>query len=126
MPFAEGTPTVEVRLDGESYTLGWTWAAKRRVRDHLKALGQESVHGEEHLSTVVWASMDKESRESLTVEDIEEKINPRNEAEIAEKIRQLIMVSEPEEPKPKTEPGAVTQPTPGSRSNSAGQLASTT
>jgi hypothetical protein len=128
--FAEGTPTVSVSLGGKSYTLGWTWAAKRRVRDYLTSIGKDGagVHEEEYLSAVLWASMEKDARTDLSVDDVAELINPSNETEIAEKIRRLCIASEPESD-PNVEPAAakMEEPTAGrSLSSSAGQLVSTT
>lgn len=126
MGFAEGVPTVQIQLGGKSYTLGWTWAAKRRVRDYLAARHGDPLKAneEENLATVLWASMDKEQRESLTVEDVEEMVHPDNERIIAEKIRDLCLRSEPD---PNVDPVAVKKPTTGeSNSKKSGQLVSTT
>lgn len=129
MPFAEGVPTVDITLGGKPLTIGWTWGAKRRVRDHhiAKYANPQDAPEEENLATILWAGMDKEVRASLSVEDIEDLIHPRNEAEVAKKIRELIAKSEPDpEPEVKAEPAAVKTPTAGSSNSSkSGQLAST-
>lgn len=129
MPFAEGTPTVEITLGGKSYTLGWTWAAKRRVREYLAAKypNPETADEQEQLATAFWAGLDKESRSSLSVEDIEEMIHSGNEAEVVERMSALFKKSEPE-PDPNVAPVAETKkPTTGrSTSTNSPQLASTT
>lgn len=123
--FAEGVPTVEITLGGKSYTVGWTWGAKRRVRDHhiAKYANPQDVAEEENLATILWAGMDQETRSGISVEEIEELIHPRNEADIAGKIRELIAKSEPDpEPEVKADPAAVKTPTAGSsNSNKSGQ-----
>jgi hypothetical protein len=132
MPFAEGTPTVEITLGGKSYTLGWTWAAKRRVREYLTAKypNPETADQQEQLATAFWAGLDKESRTGLSVEDVEEMIHSGNEAELVEKMGSLFTKSEPE-PDPNVAPVAVMEkektPTTGrSTSTNSPQLASTT
>lgn len=106
MSFAEGTPTVTVMLGGIPYTLGWTWAAKRRVREQLKSRGTDpqTAHEEEYLTTIVWAAMDKEQRESITVEGVEELINDRNQSAVTRQIRALILESEPPPSEPESDP----------------------
>ena len=126
MPFAEGTPTVEITLGGKSYTLGWTWAAKRRARDYFASQGKDpdKATQEENIAVALWASLEKEARDSLSVGDIEEVINPANEEAILEKMSSLFTKSEPD---PKPEPVAAKIPTTGrSTSMSSPQLASTT
>lgn len=124
--FVEGTPTVEITLGGKSYTLGWNWGAKRRLKEKLAERGRELSDAaaiSENLPAVVWASMDKETRDSVSVEDIEELINPRNEVEVVEKIGSLFTQSEPDV---KTNPAAVKEPTAGkSTLTNSSQLAST-
>lgn len=118
--FAEGVPTVEIQLGGKSYTLGWTWGSKRRFREALVARGTditEQTGIAENMAAVLWASMEKEARAAMSVEDVEELIHSGNEVEVATKIGELFKVSEPDpEPAGKTEPAAVTGPTAG-RSN---------
>lgn len=129
MSFAEGTPTVEITLGGKSYTIGYSWGGKRRAREYLTRQGADpaKANEEEYLSTLLWACMDKESRSSLTVEDVEDMIHPGNEVEIGEKLKQLIVRGEPdEEPEGKTRPEAVKVPTSGTPSSRSGQLQSTT
>ena len=130
MGFAEGTPTELVELGGQLYEIGWTWAAKRRVRECLLARHADpaAVHEEENLAAALWAALDKEARTALTLDDVEEMINPANEVAVAGALRALIIRSEPE-PDPNVKPGAVTMPTPGlekkSASTSSGRLEST-
>lgn len=125
MSFAEGVPTVEIQLGGKSYTLGWTWAAKRRLKESGINLSDQAVIAE-NLATVLWVSLEKDSRNDLSVEDIEEMIHSGNEVEVATRIGELFKVSEPD-PDVKQEPAAVTEPTAGrSTSMISGQLASTT
>lgn len=129
--FAEGTPTVTITLGGKSYELGFNWGAKRRVRDYLTKAGKTELntHQEDYLAATVWASMDKETRSTLTVDDVAEWINPRNERKIAQKIEQLVTDAEPEEDAEEKngQPVAVKMPTTGdSQSNSVGPLVSTT
>lgn len=114
MGFAEGTPTVTVQLGGQSFKLGWTWGAKRRVKERLKP---DDVF-EDNIAVVLWASMDKETRESITVEEIEELVHPGNEAEVVGKFAELFKSSEPkEEPGKNGEPVAVKEPTTGNQSS---------
>lgn len=99
MAFAEGTPTVTVTLGGKCYTLGWTWGSKRRLKEWTKANGVDAQSAQamgESLPAMLWASMDKEDRDSISVSQVEELINPRNEVAIAEKIGEMFRVSEPE------------------------------
>lgn len=129
MPFAEGTPTVQIQLGGKVYTLGWTWGAKRRLREFLATKGKtldDPKAIEENLPAVFWASLNKDQRGEVSIEDLEEVFNPSNEGEIAEKIGSLFKVSEPD-PDVKAEPVAAKEPTTGkSTSTSSPQLASTT
>lgn len=115
--FVEGTPTVEIQLGGKSYTLGWTWASKRRLKEALVARGTnltEQTGVAENLAAVLWASMEKEARAEMSVEDVEEMIHSGNEIEVATKIGELFKASEPDpEPAGKTEPAAVIKPTAG-------------
>lgn len=118
MPFAEGTPTAQVTLGGKIYTLGWTWGAKRRLREFLATKGttlNDARAIEENLPAVVWAGLDKDQREKVSIEDVEEMFNPTNESEIAERIGSLFKVSEPDV---KTEPVAATVPTTGTSTSS--------
>lgn len=115
MSFAEGTPTVMVTLGGKDYTLGWTWGSKRRLKEWTKANGVDAQSAQamgESLPAMLWASMDKPDREALSVEDVQELINPRNEIAIAETIGEMFKVSEPE-PDIKADPVAATKPTTG-------------
>lgn len=127
--FAEGTPTVSITLGGKSYTLGWTWGAKRRVREHLteRHADPKDVTAEENLATVLWASMEEEHRKALSVEGIEDMIHAGNELNISKKIEELCLRSEPE-PDPNAQPAAVKKPTAGterSASTSSAPLEST-
>lgn len=127
MPHAEGIPTVDVQLGGKQYTLGWTWAAKRRARDFFIAQGKDSAAAlrEENLAVAFWAALDKETRSTTSVEDIEEMIHPKNEEYVATKIGSLFDVSEPA-PDPNAHPVAANQPTTGDlNSKRSGQLEST-
>lgn len=124
MSFAEGTPTVEIQLGGKSYTLGWTWGAKRRVRESLTKHHADPTNAgaEENLATVLWASMEEEHRKALSVEGIEDMIHADNELEISKRISELCLRSEPE-PDPNEQPAAVKQPTAGTeRSASTSSL----
>lgn len=136
--FPEGTPTTRLTLGGRSHELGFNWGAKKRVRDYLLSQGKSATttHEEDYLAAAVWASMDKETRGTLTVDDVLEMIGPQNEQEIAGKIKQLIGAAEPEKDaeeetegeleEKNSQPVAVKAPTTGeSQSKSAGQLAST-
>jgi hypothetical protein len=127
--FAEGTPTKEIQLGGKSYTLGWTWGSKRRLKEWFTAHGVDGNSPSsvgENLPAVLWASMDKGDRDSLSVDDVGELINPRNEIEVATTIGSLFTVSEPE-PDVKAEPVAARKPTTGiSTSMNSGLSASTT
>lgn len=90
---------VNVTLGGKSYTLGWTWGSKRRLKEYFTAHGIDgnspSAVGE-NLPAVLWASMDKADRESLSMEDVEELLNPQNELEIATSLGGLFKASEPD------------------------------
>jgi hypothetical protein len=103
--FAEGTPTVEITLGGKSYTLGWTWGSKRRLKEHLKAHGVDLQSADaavfDNLPAVVWSAMDEESRSGISISQIEELLNPRNEEEVMKKLVSLFTQSEPaREPDP--------------------------
>lgn len=117
MSFAEGTPTVNVTLGGKSYTLGWTWGSKRRLKEWLAAHGVDGTSPQavgQNLPAMLWASMDEPDRSSVSVSDVEELLNPRNEGEIADAIASLFKASEPDpKPDPKTAPAAAKIPTAG-------------
>ena len=119
---------MEIQLGGKSYTLGWTWAAKRRVQEYLTAKypNPELAPQEQQLSAAFWAGLDKETRSSLSVEDVEEMIHPGNEAEVIKRLSSLFEKSEPE-PDPNVAPVAAKTPTTGrsSTSTNSPQLAST-
>jgi len=126
--FAEGTPTVEIRLGGQSYTLGWTWGAKRRLKEKLEEQGKSLKDEDaitENLPAVLWASMDEDTRAALSIPAVEELINPSNEVMVVEKIGSLFTKSEPD-PEVKPEPAAATMPTAGTNSNASGRLLATT
>lgn len=128
MAFAEGTPTVEITLGGQPYTLGWTWGAKRRLKEKLEEQGKSLKDADaitENLPAVLWASMDEDTRAALSIAAVEELINPRNEVEVVEKIGALFEKSEPD-PEVKQEPAAVTMPTAGTNSKESGRLLATT
>ena len=115
MSFAEGTPTKEIQLGGKSYTLGWTWGSKRRLKEWFTATGVDGASATsvgENLPAVLWASMDREARDALSVDDVGELINPRNEMDVATTIGSLFTVSEPD-PDTKAGPVAATEPTTG-------------
>lgn len=126
----QGVPTATISLGGKSYKLAWTWGAKRRLNERLVAAGKELTAPNsiaENLPAVVWASMDEEAREKISVEQIEDLIHPGNEIEIIDKFSVLFSQSEPD-PAPNAEPAAgKKQPTAGrSASKKSGQSASTT
>lgn len=125
--FAEGVPTVGIRLGGQGYDLAWTNGAKRRYNDWLTSHGIDPKATDTlamNMGVVIWASMDKDARTSLSVEDVEEMIHPGNEGEIVERFGALFTKSEPD-PDPNVQPGAVKKPTPGTSSIESGPLAST-
>lgn len=107
-----------ITLGGKSYTLGWTWGAKRRLQEGLKERGvdlnsPDSAVGE-NLPLVIWAALDKATREGISVDEIEELVNPRNQVEVVTKLGQLFTESEPDrEPEGNARAGAVETPTPG-------------
>lgn len=128
--FAEGTPTVSVQLGGKDYTLGWTWGAKRRVRELMRELGIENpsdANQEEYVAMGLWAAMEDEARATITFREIEERINPTNEVEISKTVMGMILRGEPKEkPGKNGEPVAVKKPTTGnSNSKKSGRLGST-
>lgn len=130
MSFAEGTPTVKVQLGGKEYTLGWTWGAKRRVRELMRELGitnPDDANREEYVAMGLWAAMEDEVRATITFKEIEERINPTNEVEISTIVFGMIVGGEPKEkPGKNGEPVAVTEPTTGkSNSKKSGRLEST-
>lgn len=115
MSFAEGTPTVNVTLGGKSFTLGWTWGSKRRLKEWFTAHGVDGNSPAavgENLPAVLWASMDKADRDSHSTEDVEELLNPQNELEIATALGTLFKASEPE-PDVKAGPAAAKELTAG-------------
>lgn len=117
--FAEGTPTVQIQLGARAFTLGWTWGAKRRLKEYLVAHGSDMKDENaisENLPAVVWAALDNDTRYSVTVEEIEELINPRNEVQVVEKIGTLFTQSEPD-PDVKPNPAAVKEPTAGKQTS---------
>lgn len=132
MLFAEGTPTVVVRLGGKDYTLGFTIGAMRRAKE----LGVSQVDVSDGSALMlaipqyVWACMTSEARQSLSVEEIDELINPSNISGISEAIGELFKASLPEDTSGNAQPAATNgkmEPTAGrSTSTSSGQLASTT
>lgn len=128
MPYAEGTPTVEVTLGGRPYTVGYTWGVKRRIREKLQEKGLDAAgNQEEYLAITLWSGLDAEARATLSVEDVEELISPTNEQVIVLKLQELIVRSEPE-PDPNAVPSAAKTPTEGERSQLtiSGRLVSTT
>lgn len=128
--FAEGTPTVDVTLGGKTYTIGYSWGAKRRARQELIRRGNDAdrAHEEEYLSTLLWACLGKEDRSLLSVEDIEDMIHPGNESEIGKQLKQLIVRGEPdEEPEGNARPAAANrETTAGTSSTESGRLVATT
>lgn len=129
MSFAEGTPTATVKLGGREFTIGWTWGAKRRAFDEAEKRGRPMRDEEtllRNLPVVLWASMDKETRETVTVDEIEEMVNPKNELAVVSKLASLFEKSEPE-PEKNEGPAAADQPTAGSSiSMTSGQSESMT
>jgi hypothetical protein len=129
--FAEGTPTVTVRLGGKDYTLGFTIGAMRRAKE----LGVSQVDLSDGSALMlampqyVWACMTKEDRASLSPDEIDELVNPSNISNISEAIGELFKASLPEESTSGNGQPAATkkkEPTAGrSTSTSSGQLAST-
>lgn len=114
MPFAEGTPTVKITLGGKVYEIGWTWGANRRVKERLKPEDKF----EDNVAVVLWASMDKESREAITVEEIEDQIHPGNEAEVVGKFSELFKKSTPKEkPEKNGPPAPVKKPSAGNQTS---------
>jgi hypothetical protein len=97
MPFPEGTPTVTVQLD-RPRQLGWTMGAMKRA----KALGVLAVDWNDQTETMlampalVWSTLDAESRAELSLEELDEILNPRNMLEIINQITALFGESEPE------------------------------
>jgi hypothetical protein len=128
MPFAEGTPTVDITLDGKDYTLGYTLGAIGRARE----LGVEKIDVTDSIAfmlalpSFVWVCLDESGREELSVKQIAELVNPLNVGTVAEKIGELWNASVPE-PDPNVQPPAeMTKPTGGnSTSKISGQLAAT-
>lgn len=113
MAFAEGVPTVQIQLGGKSYTLGWTWAARRRSRDYMVSKGKEnSATQYESVAVALWAAMEEKARAEISVEAVEEMIHPGNESEILEKMSTLFEKSEPD-PDPNAQPSAAKIPTEG-------------
>lgn len=123
--FAEGVPTVKVTLGGKPYELAWTWGSKRRLGDKAQITDAKALS--DNLGALVWATMDKESREALSVEDVEELLHPGNQVEVIDKIGSLFALSEPsEEPGKNGGPVAVKEPTTGNlTSRTSGQSEST-
>lgn len=117
MGFAEGVPTVEIQLGGKSYTLGWTWAARRRSREYLIAQGKENTASQyENVAAALWAGMEERVRAEISVGAIEEMIHPGNESEILEKMSALFEKSEPD-PDPNAKPSAAKIPTEGKQTS---------
>lgn len=109
MPHREGVPTIEIQLGGQTYTLGWTWGAKRRVQEILKARHSDpqNVDRSETLAAALWASLDEDNRKTISVEDVEEMIHPGNEMLVMQKMNDLLEASEPKpNPEGKVEPAA--------------------
>lgn len=111
MPFAEGIPTVEVKLD-KPRALGFTLGSLRRVKDRLGTLDVkvEGPEGLLALPTCVWASLDAEGRKELTVEQIEDMIYPGNMQEISTAVAQLFKQSTPDAKENPTVEGPASEP----------------
>lgn len=132
MPFAEGTPTAQIELNGKSYTLGFTLGAMKRAKD----LGVLTVNTQDDtdfmlaLPGYVWACMDDEARKESTPESLAERMHPHNARAIAKAVTALFVDSLPrEEPQKNSAPAAVKTPTAGherSTSTNSGRLESTT
>lgn len=128
MAFAEGTPTVTIELD-KPRELGYTLGAMRRAQELgvLKLDMEDDVSFMLALPRYVWACMDSEGRKDLTIETIEEMMNPLNAKTIARKMIELFKASlPPEDPSGNAEPAAAMMPTAGgSILNTSGQLVAT-
>jgi hypothetical protein len=98
--FPEGTPTTVVSLGGKDRTLGFTIGAMRRIKEAGGSLtiseGEDSADFIYAVPLWVWACMDKEDREELSVEDVEDRMHPGNMEEISAAVTQLFLSSRPE------------------------------
>lgn len=126
--FSEGTPTVEIVLNGKPYELGFTIGAMRRGQE-LGVLDIDTSSGAAFMRAMpefIWMCMTEEGRKEYSVATIAELLNPINIAPILKQVGDLFLASMPK-PDPKGNPGAVKAPTPGpSTSNSSGPLVGTT
>lgn len=118
---------MEIQLD-KPRALGFTLGAMRRAKE----LGVLDTNAEDAtammlaLPEYVWACLDEEGRNDLTVKAIAELMNPINTPVIARKVGELFKASMPQ-PDPNAEPPAVKKPTGGkSNSKNSGRLVSTT
>jgi hypothetical protein len=95
--FALGVPTTTIELD-KPRVLGFTMGSMKRAQD----LGVLNVNAEDPtammlaLPEFVWACLDEEGREELSVEAIRELMSPHNMLSIAEKMSNLFKASVPE------------------------------
>lgn len=98
--FPEGTPTAVVSLGGKDRTLGFTIGAMRRIKEAGGKLqiddGEDSDDVIYAVPLWVWACMDKEDREELSVEDVEDRMHPGNMEEISAAVTRLFLSSRPE------------------------------
>lgn len=128
--FAEGTPTATVELGGKSYELGFTVGAMKRAKE-LRVLNIDANDETAFMLALpefVWSCLEGSARKELSVEQIDELMNPSNIKEIAQSVGALFRASLPEEnTSGNGEPAAVKEPTAGSRTSiDSGQLVSTT
>lgn len=117
MPFAEGTPTVEVTLD-KARTLGFTMGAMRRIKARLGTLAMPALEdgtinqdkAVEWIPVVVWACLDAEGRAQLTVEQVEDLIHPGNVKATSRAVVELFNASAPDAAQDPTEAVPVAEP----------------
>lgn len=129
MPRAKGVPTVGITLDGRTYKIDFTWGARLRISDYFQSLGKDpaKVSRFESFAATIWAGMEDEDRQGISVTQIAEMIHPGNEPEILARIDELVGKSEPD-PDPNAVPSAAKVPAEGERPQStiSGRLVSTT
>lgn len=102
MAFLEGVPTVEIRLD-KTRQLGFTMGAMKRIRDVAGTLELPIVDGKipldkalELMPVYIWACLDAQDRDEVSVEQLLEFLHPGNMAEISDAIVRLFKRSNPE------------------------------
>lgn len=106
MSFAEGTPTVRIRLAGVEYDLGFTLGAMRRVREQLGSLELADSPDAmlQALPAYIWACMDAEARATLSAEQVEELIHPGNMQHLSDQVGELFQASMPKGAEGKAKP----------------------